>query len=163
MMEGRAKHDGLEHPVSLRIGERDGAVFIDLGDAQWRAIKVIGELQCWEIVDQPPVKFISPPAMRPLPVPVEGGKIEEELRDLVNVRAESDFILIVAWLIGCFDPRGPYPILVVNGEQGSAKSTLCRLLRGFTDPNRAPIRLPPRNEDDLIVAARNSHGGVVLS
>ena len=63
----------------------------------------------------------------------------------------------VAWVIGCFNPRGPYPILAINGEHGSAKSTLCRLLRRLTDPHAAEIRLPPRNEDDLIVAARNSH------
>jgi len=94
--------------------------------------------------------------MRALPVPDNGGLIEQELRDLINVRDDADFVLIVAWLVGCFNPRGPYAILAVNGEQGSAKSTLCRLLRALTDPNATPIRLPPSSEDDLIVAARNS-------
>ena len=94
--------------------------------------------------------------MRALPLPEDGGAIEQELRDLVNVRDEGDFVLIVAWLVGCFNARGPYPILAVNGEQGSAKSTLCRLLRALTDPMAAPIRPPPRYGDDLIVSARNS-------
>lgn len=156
-MEGRAKHDGPEYSVFLRIGGRDGAVFIDLGDAQWRAVKVTGEPQRWEIVDQPPVKFIRPPAMRPLRVPVEGGKIEEELRDLVNVRDEADFKLFVAFLIGCFNTRGTYPILAVNGEQGSAKTTLCKLAWRLTDPNAAPLRMLPHNMDELIVMARNGY------
>lgn len=152
--EGHAKHHGPEHKVFLRIGERDGAVYYDLGDAQWRAIEVTARE--WRVIDRAPVKFVRPPAMRALPLPEDGGLIEHELRDLVNVRDDSDFVLIVGWLVGCFNPRGPYPILAVNGEQSSAKSTLCRLLRMLTDPNAAPIRLPPRNEDDLIVAARNS-------
>lgn len=152
--EGHAKHHGPEHKLVLRIGERDGAVYIDLGDAEWRTIEV--KPDGWRVIDRAPVKFVRSPAMRALPVPKDGGMIEQELRDLVNVRDDGDFTLIVAWLVGCYNPRGPYPILAVNGEQGSAKSTLCRLLRMLTDPNAAPIRLPPRNEDDLIVAARNS-------
>ncbi len=153
--ESRAIFNGPEHPVVLRIGERDGAVYIDLCDAQWRAIEVTPE--GWRVIDRAPVKFVRSPAMRLMPVPESGGMIEQELSDLVNVRDDSDFVLIIAFVIGCYNPRGPYPILIVNGEQGSAKSTLCRLLRLLTDPNNAPIRLAPSSIADLIVAAENSH------
>jgi hypothetical protein len=153
--EGHAKHHGPEHRVFLRIGEQNGTVYIDLGDPLWHAIEVTAG-HGWNIIDRAPVKFVRSPAMRVLPVPEPGGLIEQELRDLVNVREDTDFTLIVAYLVGCYNPRGPYPILIINGEQGSAKSTLCRLLRALTDPNAAPIRLPPRNEDDLTVMARNS-------
>jgi putative DNA primase/helicase len=155
VFEGLAKHQGRERALYLRLGEHEGSVFVDLGDLQWRAIEITP--RGWGIVDKPPIKFIRPSAMRPLPIPEEGGLIEQELRDLINVRDDSDFVLIIAWLIGCFNPRGPYPILIVNGEQGTAKSTLCRLLRRLVDPNEAEIRLPPHNGDDLIVGARNSH------
>ena len=47
------------------------------------------------------------------------------------------------------------PVLVVQGEQGSAKSTLCRLTRSLIDPNRAPLRSAPRSEQDLLIAATN--------
>ena len=84
---GQTTHRGPEHQVCLRIGERDGAVYIDLGDAQWRAIEVTaGE---WRVIDQAPVKFIRSAAMRALPLPEDGGVIEQELRDLVNVRDEG--------------------------------------------------------------------------
>src|SRR5262249_9209644 len=43
----------------------------------------------------------------------------------------------------------------LQGEQGSAKSTLARLLRRFIDPNKAPLRRPPRSDHDLVVAANN--------
>lgn len=154
IIEGRAKHDGPEHPVFLRVAGRDGAVFVDLTDPRWRAVEITEN--GWQVIDHASVKFVRSASMRPLPLPEAGGMIEQELRDLVNVGDENDFKLIVGWLIECFNPRGPYPILVVSGEQGSAKSSLCRLLRELTDPSNAPIRLPPRNEDDLIVTARNS-------
>jgi hypothetical protein len=154
VVEGAAKHNRPQHAVHLRIGEQDGAVFIDLGDAAWQAVEVTSAR--WRVIDRAPIKFVRSPAMRALPMPEHGGLIEGQLRELVNVRDDADFALIVGWIIGCLNPRGPYPILVVNGEQGSAKSTLCRLLRSLTDPNAAPIRLTPRNEDDLIVAARHS-------
>jgi hypothetical protein len=155
VMEAHAKHVGLEHPIFLRVGELDDPVFVDLGDAQWRAIEITP--QGWRVIDRAPVKFVRSPHVRALPIPEDGGLIERELRGLMNVQDEADFKLIVGWLVGCFNPRGPYPILAINGEHGSAKSTLCRLLRRLTDPHEAEIGLPPRNEDDLIVAARNSH------
>jgi putative DNA primase/helicase len=154
IVEGRAKHDGAEHPVFLRIAGHDEKVFVDLADAQWRSVEITAE--GWQVIDRPPVKFIRSASMRALPAPEIGGLIEHELRDLVNLRNESDFKLIVGWLVECFNPHGPCPILAISGEQGSAKSSLCRLLRALTDPNTAPIRLPPHNEDDLIVTARNS-------
>jgi len=53
-------------------------------------------------------------------------------------------------------PSGPFPVLALHGEQGSAKSTLARVLRACVDPNVAPLRRPPRNERDLLIAATNA-------
>jgi len=44
----------------------------------------------------------------------------------------------------------------VHGEQGSAKSTLCRLVRMLTDPNQAALRSEPKTIHDLVIAANNS-------
>ena len=49
------------------------------------------------------------------------------------MRTEDDLKLVLGWLVMAFNPRGPYPILVLNGEQGSAKSTAARLLRSILD------------------------------
>lgn len=131
----------------------------DFAAAVARALRGVAAVevtpQGWHLIECAPVKFVCSSAMRPLPIPEAGGMIEQELRDLVNVRGETDFKLIVAWLVACFNPRGPYPILAVSGEQGTAKSTLCRLLRKLVDPNEAPDRAPPRDEHGLIVAALN--------
>ncbi len=90
----------------------------------------------------------------PEPVMVEDSSA---LFSFVNVDSEDDYKLVVAWLIAALRPRGPYPILLIQGEQGSGKSILSRLLRSVTDPNTAPIRAAPKDEEDLIVAAKNGH------
>jgi hypothetical protein len=64
----------------------------------------------------------------------------------------------VGWLVGAFHPRGPYPVLILHGEQGSAKSTTARMLRSLVDPSLAPGRSQPREPRDLMIAA--THGWV---
>ena len=48
-------------------------------------------------------------------------------------------------------------MLVLNGEQGTAKSTCTRLLRLLVDPNSVPLRTKPRSEQDLFISANNGH------
>jgi hypothetical protein len=52
-------------------------------------------------------------------------------------------------------PVGPYPILALYGEQGSAKSTLARIVRLLIDPQAAPLLVEPRGTRDLMVTAVN--------
>jgi hypothetical protein len=94
--------------------------------------------------------------MLPLPLPVRGGSISK-LRDFVNVRADEDFILVVSWLLAALRGVGPYPVLAVIGEQGSAKSTLVEIMRLLVDPNQASLGSPPRDTRDLFIAACNAH------
>jgi hypothetical protein len=77
------------------------------------------------------------------------------LRSLLNVGEDANWMHIAAWLLGTLCPNGPYPILVVNGEQGSAKSTLCEALRYLVDPHATPLRAAPRKEEQLALAAHN--------
>lgn len=60
-------------------------------------------------------------------------------------------------VIAALRSRGPYPILVFSGEQGTGKSTISRLVRSLVDPNAAPIRAVPKDDRDLVVGAVNSH------
>jgi hypothetical protein len=94
--------------------------------------------------------------MLALPAPVTGGSVES-LRSFLNVKSDADFVLVVAWLLACLRDRGPYPVLVLSGEQGSAKSTFSAFLRALVDPNTAPLRALPREDRDLFIAANNGH------
>lgn len=92
----------------------------------------------------------------PLPLPGRGGSIDA-LAPLLNLPGRDDFVLVVAWLVGVLRAGGPYPLLAVSGEQGSAKTVLCKFLRALVDPNVAPVRALPREDRELFIAAGNGH------
>ena len=152
-LDARARFDGPEISTYLRIGESEGAVFVDLGDESWRVVRITA--QGWEIRSNGGCKFRRAPAMRPLPTPIRGGQIRN-LRPFLNVAATSDFHLAVGALFAAFNPRGPYPIVNYQGEQGSAKTTTARVCRELCDPSVIPVRTMPRDERDLHIAASNS-------
>ena len=110
----------------------------------------------WREIDKPPVRFRRAAGMQALPVPVNGGSVET-LRSFLNVQSDADFVLVVAWALAVVRNRGPYPVIVLSGEQGSAKSTFSAILRSLLDPNTAPLRALPRENRDLFIAANNGH------
>ena len=66
-------------------------------------------------------------------------------------------MLVVAYLLAVLYPRGPYPILILYGEQGAAKTNFLRILRSLTDPNEVASNALPPSARDLFIAARNTH------
>jgi hypothetical protein len=156
-LEGQALFEGDCYPVFVRYGSQningELRLFLDLGTPNRHAIEITA--RGWHITAIPPVYFYRPETMKPLPVPVIGGEVREIL-DVLNV-PEQDFALIAGWLLGALAPREshPYPLLFLYGEQGSAKSTTARLLKNLIDPSTAPLRTAPRNEADLLLAAKN--------
>jgi hypothetical protein len=110
----------------------------------------------WRVIGNPPVRFRRAAGMRTLPIPLPGGSLET-LRSFLNLKSDTDFVLVVAWLLACLHNRGPYPVIVLSGEQGSAKSTFSVILRAMIDPNTAPLRALPREDRDLFIAASNGH------
>lgn len=154
LLEARAMFDAPVRAVHVRVGGHDGRLYLDLGDDSWRAVEI--DAEGWRIVESPPLRFRRGQGMQALPAPEPGGSIET-LRRFLNVRSDSDFTLAVAWALGVLRGKGPYPVLVLSGEQGSAKSTFSAILRALIDPMTAPLRTLPREERDLYIAACNGH------
>jgi hypothetical protein len=148
-----ALFDRPERRVFTRVAEVDGAIWLDLANPEWEAVKVTAA--GWRVLTNPPVAFRRPAGMAPLPQPQPGGKLAE-LRDFLNV-AEGDWPLLVAFLVAMVRPRGPYPVLNLLGGQGSAKTTTARVLRDLVDPNAVGLRGEPRNLRDLAIAGTNNH------
>jgi hypothetical protein len=152
LLEARAHFDGSERAVSIRVAEHAGRIYLDLADEQWRTVQIGPD--GWRVLGCPPVRFRRSSGMLPLPVPQRDGSIEI-LKPFVNLSNENDFVLIVAWLLAALRPSGPYPLLAISGEQGSAKTVLSKVLRALVDPNVAPVRALPREERELMIAASN--------
>jgi hypothetical protein len=153
VLEARAQFSGASLPVFLRVAAAgDDAVYLDLGTAEWEAVEITAS--GWRIVSDAPVRFRRTRGSEPLPYPVSGGSVND-LRAFLNVD-EPSFRLVVGWLIGALHPTGPYPVLVLHGEQGTGKSTLSKVLRSLTDPSSTSLRAQPRDVRDLAIAAANN-------
>ena len=154
VIEAKAHFDAPERTVHIRVGGLDDRLYLDLADETWRAVEI--DATGWRVIDNPPVRFRRAAGMQPLPIPVPGGSVET-LRSFLNVQSDTHFVLVVAWALACLRNRGPFPVIVLSGEQGSAKSTFSAILRALLDPNTAPLRALPRENRDLFIAASNGH------
>ncbi len=155
-VQGIAQFDKEAIHVGIRFTFYQESIWLDLCDPEWRIVKISSN--DWKIVSakDAPVKFIRRRGMLPLPQPQSGGNFDD-LRQLLHIEDDQNWYLILGWLTGALHPTGGYPMLVVNGEQGSGKSTLCKFLRYLIDANTAALRRPPKEPKDLFIAVKNSY------
>lgn len=150
-LEGKGLFEGPTRDVKVRIFDEGDRIFLDLGNDKWEAVSITKS--GWSIVPNDS-RFRRPSGMRPLPTPTQMGDFKV-LKHFVNLADEADWRLLVGFILGTFRGHGPFPILSLQGEQGSAKSTTARLIRSVIDPNAAPLRAIPKTVEDLMIAARN--------
>lgn len=149
-LSGIGRFKGQCEKVFIRVAKQNNAYYIDLG------IPKSSEVICvtpgkWEILSEAPIKFIRLDSMRSLPVPI-GGSDFNLFWELVNIPKDVQ-LLVLCWLIECFRPDTPFPVMEILGEQGSAKSTTQALLRSLIDPNACNLRAAPRKIEDIYVTA----------
>jgi hypothetical protein len=155
VVEAETRQRGEVRPVCIRVGQEGEVIYCDLADDSGRVVEVTAS--GWRIIADPDAPlFLRPRAMQALPTPEPGGRLDELLRPLVNASSAKDLIVTCFWLIASARPQGPYPVLVLVGEQGSGKSNLARLLRWILDPRRPALLAEPRDVRDLMVTARRS-------
>lgn len=154
VLESKALFEGNERPVPVRVAEHEGNVYLDLANEAWETVLVRpGE---WLISRNPPVRFRRPRALWPLPKPaLHNPGPAPDLRKFVNI-ADPHWRLVFAWTLFALTARGPFPVLIFRGGQGSGKSWVARVLKSLIDPNLAPLRSAPREPRDLAIAANNS-------
>lgn len=138
------------HNVHTRLAEFGGKIYLDLADDAWRVIEVDSE--GWRVVAAPPVRFRRTLGMRAITVPQRGGSIDD-LRAFVNLSDEA-FTLMVSFILDIFRSDRPHPVLYLGGDEGTAKSTLTKIVGNLLDPNSTKLRNLPAVHD-LFVSAHN--------
>jgi hypothetical protein len=68
----------------------------------------------------------------------------------VNISDENQKLLLLVYIIACFIPDFPHPIINIYGVQGSAKSTLSKLLRKIIDPSVIEVSSFPKDAAEII-------------
>src|SRR5271156_1917090 len=141
---GGSNHESLvsfghhDAPVFIRVGA-DGATtgstyFLDLADGTGRAVKI--RARGWSVVSRPGLTFRRPAGLMPLPMPSRRGSIDS-LRPYVNL-TDRDFRRAIIWLASALLPCEPHPILMICGDDGTAKSTLAEIFKLLIDPRVRP-------------------------
>jgi len=152
LVESWNKSDGCSDDSGPTGPDIADVYYLDLGDSSWQSVEIRAD-GC-RIVDQPPVLFRRPHGFGPLPRPQWDGSLDL-LKKYTNIDRE-DFPLLVAWMTAALRPAGPYPILILTGEQGSAKSTMARIARRLIDPGPASLKALPTSQRDFMIQAHNS-------
>jgi hypothetical protein len=152
-LEAIAKHQGEKHPVQIRIVHDTKRILIDVCDQERRVITV--DTNGWRVDKGSGVKFVCKRGMTALPIPGGNGDMSLLVKYL-NINSD-DLPLIIGWILCALGGVKPYPILILQGEQGSGKSTTSRVIRALVDPSSTPLRSPPREPKDLLVSAMNTH------
>lgn len=160
LAESEADAARADTPVHLRVARAGEAVMVDLANASWEAVAITAD--GYTTVQNPPVHFRRARTQAAQVIPVSGGSLES-LKRWCNCESQENFVLVCAWLVGALAPTGPYPVLNIRGEQGSAKSTTSKILRLLVDPAGRPenyfsgaIKSLPKDERDLMISANGS-------
>ncbi len=156
-LEAKGKFDGSQREVNLRVGahpnEDTDRIYVDLCNEDREVLELSKDRL--ETITDPPVQFRRVQNTGALPAPEPSKDGLERLRKYTSVD-DDHFALLLAFMVQCFNPRSPYPLLFLHGEQGSGKSTLTRMITEIVDPSTLDTRSLPSGERDLVIAAENA-------
>lgn len=148
VIEAKAVFDGPEIKLSLRVAEHEGALWYDLANKAWQAVKITPD--GWEVINNPPILFQRFKNTAAQILPQKGGSFDL-LRKYINLKDEEDWLLLTALIAHAFVPGVPHAIPVFYGDKGSAKTTAQRVIRKLVDPAIRDTMTLPNDKNELVL------------
>ena len=156
-LEAHAEQYGKTQDVWYRVAKIEGGIELDLGDENHTRARITAGSVEIPVVGSD-VVFQRTPNIQPMVMPAAEGDVDL-LRKYLNVGAPEQLMLI-AWITYTLAhpkvPSSKYVFLVLNGNEGSGKSSLSRLLLRLIDPSALGVQTFPRNEKDLAIAGQSA-------
>jgi len=151
-LSGEARYNGKEYELHNRVAKYKGAIWYDLCDERWRAIKITSK--GYKIVKNPPILFRRYSHQSPQVDPVKRSHYKdiEKLKCYFNVIDNNAWLLTKVWIIYALVPDSPHPIPVNHGGQGNGKSIKEKISRKLIDPSQIEVMEFPSNKNELIQA-----------
>lgn len=136
----------------------DGGVAIDLGDTARTQVWIKpGHVEIVTRGSSLPIRRSK--SMQALSTPADIGEINR-LNQYVKVDP-MNLVVIKAWITYTIahpkQDASKYVILVLQGGEGSGKTSLSKILQRLIDPTAMGVRAFPRNVQDLALATQASH------
>jgi hypothetical protein len=147
VLEARACFGGKRLTLWNRVAIHEGALWYDLGNDGFEAVRVTAE--GWDIVSHPPPLFYRYAHQQPQVRPERGGDIRA-LLPFLNLSEDVPNVLFLTYLVSCFLPDIQHPVPLLYGPHGSAKTTCSWILRALIDPSALQALALPIAVPDLI-------------
>ena len=155
ILKARAEFDGQTRNLNLRIAFAADSVepyiiLYDLTNKDWQIVKIDSE-NGWTI-EYSPVIFRRYSNQQPQVHPSREypPDIFDQFMRLINIRGNDNKLLLKCYIIALLIPEIPKPILMLHGEQESAKSTLQELIKMLVDPSSIRTVTFPRDINELL-------------
>ncbi len=138
MSQLEAVAEGPPRELANRSAWGDGReeIWIDLADAAWRQVRVTPD--GWRVLPNRTSRFRRFAHQHPLPEPDRRGDLRDLLEFWPALASDDDALLLLVWTVVAPIPV-PRPMAGLLGPQGSAKTTLSRLLRRLLDPSKVEL------------------------
>ncbi len=130
-----ARINGEEITMYNRIAYVGDVIYIDLGTRDRSMVKITKN--GW-LVGHFKVFFKRHDTFAELPVPITGGNIHDLIPFLPQL-PESDICMLLSWLIASFFGDIERAFLLLEGDHGSGKTRIAKLLKSFIDPSDAKV------------------------
>ena len=147
VIEAKAVFDGQQHILHNRVALYDNAIWYDLADERMRSVRITSD--GWEIIDDTPILFKRYAHQQEQVEPIRGGDLNK-LLDFVNLTDEPQGMLLLVYIVTCLRPDIPHPIPILHGREGSAKTTLFRILKKLLDPSKLEVLTFPWDINELV-------------
>jgi hypothetical protein len=155
MLEARAVISDEVHPVFIRRARYNGAVYFDRGTPDGSVYEI--DKRGWRECARAPrgVRFMRAPGMLPLfeAIHVDPRDGLLKLKEVTRFQTDRDIVLVVGFTLDALGGEGPYSVLVITGEPGSAKSTLARLIGCLVDPRAHSLLSAPKDKRSVYINA----------
>jgi hypothetical protein len=146
-----AYFDGNKRDLGLRFAKSKDDEFkwyYDLTNDKWEFIEITKE--GWKTVkNQIIFRRFNHQIPQISPETNHSSDIFDQFMNLLNVKKE-DRLLLKCYIISLFIPDLPKAVLMVHGEQGTAKSMLQELVIMLVDPTLTKVLTPPKKTEELI-------------
>jgi hypothetical protein len=150
----RAKWEGPDRSVFLRLAEHEGAILYDLCNDKWQVLRISAD--GWRVLDNSPVMFRRFAHMGSQVVPIRGRpEALDELVRLANIGTLGRELFKIQLAVS-FVPGISQMGACTMGLEGTGKSTTQEIAVAVIDPSTEDRNcLPSRKNDlDLILATR---------
>lgn len=152
-LRGIISYEHPSHHLHNRIGRYKDMLFYDLGD-NCHVVEI--NSSGWQIKTTCPLYFSRYGHQEKQLFPKAGGNLKE-LLNYVNTNNSNHQLLILTHLCVSFFPDVHRAILILHGDQGSAKSTLLRVLRSLIDPSQVALLSSPDTDREFVQIASHHY------